>query len=109
MVHLLMVKKFMMQAMIKRKIIGANDEDSHSVFVVASFNGLVRSVRVSDFFHFRVVIEIPEYFQCLAGERQVLQTNKERNNKANNFENSRLSTYRQRKKQTEQTSKQTNK
>ena len=92
----------------KMKMIGAYDEDSHSVFVVASFNGLVRIVILNNLFHFRVVIDGLNYgqglfIQFLVRDRRVLQTNKERNNKTNNFEKSRLSLYRQK------TNKQNNK
>ena len=99
----------------KMKMIGAYDEDSHSVFVVASFNGLVRIVILNDLFHFRVVIDGLNYgqglfIQFLVRDRRVLQTNKERNNKTNNFEKSRLSLYRQKtNKQNNKTTKQQNK
>ena len=107
-----MVKKIMMQAVMKMKMIGAYDEDSHSVFVVASFNGLVRIVILNNLFHFRVVIDGLNYgqglfIQFLVRDRRVLQTNKERNNKTNNFEKSRLSLYRQKtNKQNNKTTKQ---
>ena len=73
MLHLLMVMKVTMQAVTKKKIIGADDDDSHSVFVVASIiNDVVNSV-----------IDIGDDRCCLGANQlgechfiTILQTNK---------------------------------